>query len=106
MGTATRRSTVSHTGWRLTQGSLQWTVLALLVACFAASFTHAAEPGTDPVKRLLLISTGSRLAPGFIMVDQQILAALNRTPAPKVEIYAENLDTVRFPAERSQRIFA
>ena len=40
------------------------------------------------------------------MVDQQILAALNRTPEPKVEIYAENLDTVRFPAERSQRIFA
>jgi PAS domain S-box-containing protein len=76
------------------------------VACFAASFTHAAEPGTGPVKRLLLISTGSRLAPGFIIVDQQILAALNRTPAPKVEIYAENLDTVRFPAERSQRIFA
>src|SRR4051794_4820509 len=64
---------------------------------------HAQE---DRPKRVLLISTGSRLAPGFIIVDQQILKALSTLQSPRTEIYAENLDIVRFPVERSQRIFS
>jgi PAS domain S-box-containing protein len=57
-------------------------------------------------KRVLIISTGSRFAPGFIIVDQQLLQALAKIPSARIETYAENLDIVRFPAERSRRIFS
>jgi hypothetical protein len=59
----------------------------------------------DTVKRVLLISTGSRLAPGYLLVDQQILAALQRIPATQVQIYGENLDLLLFTEERYQQIF-
>jgi PAS domain S-box-containing protein len=55
---------------------------------------------------VLIIATGSRLAPGFILVDQQLLQALGNIPAVRVETYAENLDVVRFSSERYQRIFS
>ncbi len=66
------------------------------------SGVHAADDGR--AKRVLLISTGSRLAPGFIIVDQQVLQALGKFSGP-VDTYAENLDLVRFPSERYQQIF-
>jgi PAS domain S-box-containing protein len=53
----------------------------------------------------LLISTGSRLAPGFILVDQQLLQAFAKVTSPRIETYAENLDLIRFPNEKLQRIF-
>jgi len=53
----------------------------------------------------LLISTGSRLSPGFALVDQGVLEALGKIPSGPVETYAENLDILRFPTERFQRIF-
>lgn len=65
----------------------------------------AADTAQTDAKRVLIISTGSRLAPGFAIVDQQILAAFRGMASPRVEVYAENLDIVRFPIERSQRIF-
>src|SRR5262245_2426841 len=71
----------------------------LMSAAFA---TQAAEPP----KRVLLISTGSRLAPGFIMADQHLLQVLGQIHSPALEIYAGNLDIVRFPAESAQRIFS
>jgi PAS domain S-box-containing protein len=64
-----------------------------------------AQATESPPKRVLLISTGSRLAPGFIAVDQQILQALRTIQSERIETYAENLDVIRFPAERSRRIF-
>jgi PAS domain S-box-containing protein len=78
-------------------------VFVLGLAFAASAFAALAEQ--PAAKRLLIISTGSRLAPGFVRVDQQILEALGRRPAPHVDIYTENLDLVRFPAEQFQRIF-
>jgi len=65
-----------------------------------ASGAYGAE-----AKRVLIISTGSRLAPGFVLVDQQLLQALVNIPSVPIETYAENLDLVRFPSERYQQIF-
>jgi PAS domain S-box-containing protein len=68
------------------------------------AWAPAAIAQAPAAKRVLLISTGARLAPGFIIVDQQIVQALRDLPT-HVDLYPENLDVVRFPAERAQRIF-
>ncbi|HLN85232.1 MAG TPA: ABC transporter substrate binding protein, partial [Candidatus Limnocylindrales bacterium] len=77
--------------------------LCAIVYLTVASGVHGADDGR--AKRVLLISTGSRLAPGFIIVDQQLLQALAKVSG-RIETYAENLDLVRFPSERYQRIFS
>ena len=79
-----------------------WGLIASLI--FTA-WTLAVEAQEPPAKRVLLISTGSRFGPGFIIVDQQVLQALATVQSPRLEIYAENLDVIRFPAERSAEIF-
>jgi PAS domain S-box-containing protein len=55
---------------------------------------------------VLIISTGSRLAPGFAIVDQQLLQVLKTIQSPRIETYAENLDLVSFPSENYRRIFS
>jgi signal transduction histidine kinase len=77
--------------------------LCAVVCLILTNGAHAAEAG--PAKRVLLISTGSRLSPGFALVDQGVLEALGKIPSGPVETYAENLDILRFPTERFQRIF-
>jgi two-component system, LuxR family, sensor kinase FixL len=76
-----------------------WTFLSQ-AAVFAAI---GAE--TPAAKRVLIISTGSRLAPGFAIVDQQLLRALGSMPSARIETYAENLDLVRFPHDRYKQVF-
>ena len=44
----------------------------------AASRAYGAD--AKPAKRVLIISTGSRLAPGLMLVDQQLLEALAKSP--------------------------
>jgi PAS domain S-box-containing protein len=78
---------------------------ALLVWIFSAAPSPAGQTQETSAKRVLLISTGSRLGPGFVVVDQQLLQALGAITAPRIETYAENLDIFRFPAKRSQQIF-
>ena len=41
-----------------------------------------------------------------MLVDQHLIEALGKITSVPVEIHAENLDLVRFPAERSRRIFS
>lgn len=53
---------------------------------------------------MLIISTESRLAPGFVLVDQLILKALGALKV-RTETHAENLDVIRMQPERSQQIF-
>lgn len=83
----------------------RWSIYTLcaIVCLIVTSGSHAAEAGT--VKRVLIISTGSRFAPGFMLVDKQLLEALAKFPSGRIETYAENIDLVRFPSERYQRIF-
>ncbi len=55
-------------------------------------------------KRVLILSTGTRLAPGFLLVDQPIVKALRSLPAARIEILAENLDIIRSPEDRARQI--
>ncbi|MGZ8210922.1 MAG: hypothetical protein ACXWUH_10475, partial [Burkholderiales bacterium] len=80
-------------------------VLALVAFLLLIGSASAVEIRESPPKRVLLISTGSRLAPGFILVDQQILQVLRSIPSTRIETFAENLDIVRFPADRTHRVF-
>jgi signal transduction histidine kinase len=82
-----------------------WAIYALcVIGCpIVTSAAQAAEAARG--KRVLIISTGSRLSPGFALVDQGVLEALGKIPSVRVETYAENLDILRFPTERFQRIF-
>jgi PAS domain S-box-containing protein len=70
-----------------------------------AAVTTASGTESERDKRVLIISTGSRFSPGFALVDQGVLEALANIPSARVETYAENLDILRFPTERFQRIF-
>src|SRR5512132_169738 len=79
-------------------------VLALIFLLIALAFTVSAQEA--PTKRVLIISTGSRFAPGFILVDQQLLQALEKITSARIETYTENLDLIRFPEQRFQRIFS
>src|SRR5262245_65960291 len=82
-----------------------WGIYALcaIFCLMVAGGAHAAEAAW--AKRVLIISTGSRLSPGFALVDRGILEALGKVPSPRIDTYAENLDILRFPTERFQRIF-
>jgi signal transduction histidine kinase len=78
---------------------------ALLALAVLIGLSLGARAAESPTKRVLVISTGSRLSPGFNVVDQQILQALRTIKSAQIDTYAENLDITRFPAEGSQRIF-
>jgi PAS domain S-box-containing protein len=78
--------------------------LCLTFSLGAATGVHGAD--AERAKRVLMISTGSRLAPGFIIVDQQLLHALRNVPSARIETYAENLDLVRFPNDRFRQVFS
>jgi PAS domain S-box-containing protein len=97
-------STTEHKGTKLRRANLLGVpALCALFILAASTMSNGAE--SDRAKRVLIISTGSRLAPGFIIADQQLLAALRKIESARIEIYAENLDLVRFPTERYQQIF-
>jgi ABC-type uncharacterized transport system substrate-binding protein len=74
------------------------------IGCLTATIdSHAAESTTP--KRVLMISTGSRLAPGFALVEQTTLDVLRQLRSGETEFYSESLDIVRFPSESYHRIF-
>jgi PAS domain S-box-containing protein len=80
-------------------------LLALFL--FTTLSLSAASGAEEPkAKRVLIISTGSRLSPGFTAMDRAILEALGNNPSKPVDTYAENLDILRFPTDRFQRIFS
>jgi signal transduction histidine kinase len=78
---------------------------ALILLAGLITAPCAAGASDSPAKRVLVVSTGSRLSPGFNIIDQQILQALRTIESVRIDAYAENLDIIRFPTERSQGIF-
>jgi signal transduction histidine kinase len=82
-----------------------WAICALCaIGCLiVTSGAHAAD--ADPAKRVLIISTATRLSPGFELVHQGVTETLAKIPSGRVETYVENLDIRRFPPERFQRVF-
>jgi PAS domain S-box-containing protein len=75
------------------------------MVCLVVTLELHAADGVRP-KRVLIISTGSRLAPGFQIIDEQLLQELGKVTSARIETFAENLDIIRFPSERLQRIFS
>ena len=79
-------------------------VFLCTVAVLAAlSSTHAAD--AERAKRVLMISTGSRLSPGFGLVERKIFDTLQQLGSRRIEFYSEYLDIIRFPRESYQRLF-
>mgnify|MGYP002085113591 CR=1 FL=1 len=74
-----------------------------LVFLIATSGAFGAE--SEPAKRVLIISTGSRFSPGFAIADRAVLEALGKLPLTATEIYGENLDLLLFPSDRFAKIF-
>ncbi len=84
---------------------VRWALCALCTIAYL-TVTNGVNAADVGAKRVLMISTGSRLAPGFIIVDQQLLQIFGKITSPRIEIYPENLDLVRFPSERYGQIFS
>ncbi|MGN6732437.1 MAG: sensor histidine kinase [Candidatus Binatia bacterium] len=78
-------------------------VLSVILLAAAISSVQAAETGS--AKRVLIISTGSRFSAGFAVAHERIIEALGKIPAVRTETYGEDLDIIRFPTERFQRLF-
>ncbi len=92
-----------HRGTGALARRLAWNFAS--VFAFLTGMVFGAETPDIPTKRVLLITTGSSLASGFNTANRQILQALTTVKSARVETYAENLDIVRFPSERSQLVF-
>ena len=78
-------------------------VLCVFILFAAMGSVHAAETGS--AKRVLIISTGSRFSAGFAVAHERILEALGKIPSVRIETYGEDLDIIRFPTARFQRLF-
>jgi PAS domain S-box-containing protein len=78
-------------------------LLCALVGFSSSSSTYAAD--SERPKRLLIIATGSRLSPGFALMDRGILGELTKVPSEQIETYAENIDILRFPVDRFEAVF-
>src|SRR5262245_49187421 len=82
----------------------QWLAVLCMIVVFAPIRpANAAEAQSS--KRVLIISTGSRFSAGFAVVHGRILEALEKIPSARIETYGEDLDILRFPTERFQRLF-
>src|SRR6266498_5005199 len=86
--------------------SLGWLAVCALCAVLcltAATDVDSADSGS--AKRVLMISTGNRFAPGFSLAEQSALETLRQLESGQMEFYSESLDIVRFPSESYHRLF-
>lgn len=76
-------------------------VLALVAGAFAVRLapTMAQEAAPRP-KRILLIYDENRDFSGLALLDRSLRAALNASPAHRLEVYTEYMDRSRFPDAR------
>ncbi len=72
-----------------------------LIACFAA--TLPAEPPVLP-KRVLLAYFQDATLPAFLEFDRSVIEALRAASAPGLEVYREQLDSVRRPEYTARRV--
>ena len=76
--------------------------LCIIVCLVAVSSANAAEP--DRPKRVLMLFSGNKFAPGSALVEKTVEDVLLKG-APAVELYAEYLDANRFPEESHYQLF-
>jgi PAS domain S-box-containing protein len=80
-------------------------LVALCVILFLVAISSANAADAGRAKRVLMISTGSRLSPGFGIVEQRIFDTLRQLEQGRIEFYSEYLDIIRFSSESYQRLF-
>jgi len=68
-------------------------------------FDTTAGAEGERAKRVLLVSTGSRISIGFPTVERNAIEKLGQLHPGGLEFYSEYLDIVRFPSEKYDRIF-
>jgi PAS domain S-box-containing protein len=91
---------------RILGGALALNVLCTLICLTAAARVHGADGAQEErAKRVLMISTGNRFAPGFSLAEQSALETLRQLESGQMEFYSESLDIVRFPSESYHRLF-
>ncbi len=78
-------------------------MLCVLVLAVTSCDLYAADG--ERGKRVLMVSAGSRSAPGFVLAEQSVLETLRRLGPDDIEFYSEALDIVRFPSESYRRLF-
>jgi signal transduction histidine kinase len=76
--------------------------LCIIVCLVAVSSANAAEAGR--AKRVLMLFSGSKFAPGSALVEKSAEDVLQKG-AHAVEFYAEHLDASRFPEESHYQLF-
>jgi hypothetical protein len=76
--------------------------LCMIVFPVAVSFANAAEAGR--AKRVLMLFSGSKFAPGSALVEQSVQQVLQKGPQT-VDFYAEYLDANRLPGESHYQLF-
>src|SRR5215471_10093426 len=81
----------------------QVVALCLIVCLVAIGSANAADAGR--AKRVLMISTGSRFALGFTLVEQVAVDRLRQVRPSQIELYSEHLDIIRFSKKSYQRLF-
>jgi PAS domain S-box-containing protein len=77
--------------------------LLLIILFSCGTYTSGAQaqpPDALEGKNVLLLYSGRFIAPLSLAVDEAIRATFQRSPAMKVELYAETLDVARFDPER------
>ena len=93
----------SETDYRST-----WRVLNRFAAVAAIIFVTAGlsfAASGERAKRVLMISTVSRLSPGVGVYEQNFTDKLIQLAPARIELYSEYLDIVRFPSESYQTLF-
>lgn len=82
-----------------------WGLTAICATVFFTAVIPAYTAEVERAKRVLLVSTGSRLSPGFGAFEENFTHTLQQLAPARVEIYSEYLDIVRFPSDSYQRLF-
>jgi signal transduction histidine kinase len=86
-------------------GRFLYRLAAVCTIVFFLPVSSAGGADAGRAKRVLMISTGSRIAPGFGIVEQNIFDTLRQQEARRIEFYSEYLDIIRFPSASYQRLF-
>ena len=79
-------------------------LLLVFVYLFLQFFQTGAAAQVRPVRRILVFSEIGLGSPGVAVINQEIVAALEKSPY-QVEFYSESLDTSLFPDETDQHEF-
>lgn len=79
-------------------------LVALCVVAVLVSVSSARAAEFGRAKRVLMLFSGSKFAPGSAVVEQSAQEVLQKGPQ-KVEFYAEYLDASRFPEESHYQLF-